>query len=299
MGRGLRPFLFSKLLRFMKQLFIIVILIVLNVQLACDAFKPHVIKAEKIIVPSGFKDCFIQLDTILRDSFILEIKNLPIDIATIKLDKEIGYYLEHKWKLNYYTGINGITLNYRKNRPKFMQMFFNAKIEEPYIIRRIIFRSYHNYLNNRTINIDKECRYYKNATLKDSLTITNLTNSRNLKKRVSNYENLVVDNYRFSFISLGDTLGVFVKSEDCNEFCYITGKLINLDMIHELAELYIFDIICKNRNSTIYYKHYLLEQNDKHVFDLKDCFKLNYKHPIYVNSHVYMWNNYVTEKFSK
>lgn len=282
----------------MKQFWVIALVFLFMTQISFGQFKPSVIVVESIPTPVKFEDCFIQLDTILNDSFLSEIKNLPIDIATIKLEYNIGFFLENKWKLDYYSDFNG-ELTYRKYRPEFMQTFFDNDVSEPYIILRIIFRCFHNHLNNLPIDIANETLYYKKLTGLNSLKIRNHKESFHIRDIVKRCEEKLIENYQLSFFGVGDTLGFNVSNHACGINCLLTGKLIDMDTINNIAHLYIYDIACSNRSSSVSDESTLIELYDTVTCDLKRCFKLNYKYPTSSTVNTQQWNRYVNEKYSK
>jgi len=282
----------------MKQSWIIILILLFNIHCGFGQFRPSVIKKGKITPPVKFEDCFLQLDTILNDSFILEVKNLPIDIAPVKLNYNIGSFLHDKWKINYYRGLDG-ELTYSKNNPEFLQHYFDNGIYEPYIILRIIFRCYHNHLNNEPVNITDAFDYYQNIPGLRSLEISNNQESFYIRDVIIDYEDRLIDNYQLTFFNLGDTLGFSIWNKGCGTNCLLTGKVIDIDAENHNAGIYIFDIACSNRNTVVCHDSDFIELYDTVAYDLKECFKLNYKYPTYITGNPFMWNRYVNEKYSK
>lgn len=284
----------------MKQSWIIVLILLINLQCGFGQFRPSVITVKKVTPPATFYDCFIQLDSILEESFKQEIKSLPIDIATIKLEYSIGQFLLFKWKLNYRFDNSGYGKGgFRYDAPVFINNFFAYGIKEPYTVRRVIFRGYHKHLNNVPINIKEESEYYKKLLDQTSFEISSQGESSLLGNRIRHCEDSILNEYKTIFITKTDTLGILIRNQGCGINCLLSGTLIEKGEKSNIAQIYIFDIACSNRNSYALFDSIKIELYDTISYDLRQCFKLNYDYPTYNTGNSYMWNKYINEKYNK
>lgn len=284
----------------MKQSWIIILILLFNIQSGFGQFRPSVINEEKVTPPVSFEDCFIQLDTILKESFKQEIKNLPIDIATIKLEYSIGQYLLFKWKLNYRFDNSGYGMGgFRHDAPTFINDFFVYGIKEPSTLRRVIFRCYHKHLNNVPINIKEESDYYKKLLGQTSFEISSQGVSSLLGNRIRHCEDSILNEYKATFNTKMDTLGILIRNKDCGTKCLLSGILIEKSKKSNIAQIYIFDIACSNRNTYALYDSLIIELHDTISYDLRQCLKLNYNNPTYYTGDSYMWDKYINEKYNK
>ena len=283
----------------MKQFWIVTIIFLINNPSGFASYKPSVITTDNIIPPVELEDCFIQLDTILNDSFRAEIHNLPIDIATIKLGNTIGWYLVDKWNFDYRFGFNGQT-KFGEKTPKFLQSFFDENINEPYIIIRMIFRSYHNRLNNIPIDFKDAANYYRKLLKQNSLMTASLNESSVIRRRIRESEFLILNDFKISNTTIGDTLGLETYVNNCKGVkCFLTGKLLELDTLSKDAQLFIFDIACSNRNTVAYDQESTIELHDTIRVNLNDCFNLNFNYPSHNYKYPDDWIKYVNQKYSK
>jgi hypothetical protein len=283
----------------MKQSWIIILILLFNIQLGFGQFIPSVITVKKVTPPATFDDCFIQLDSILEESFKQEIKNLPIDIATIKLEYSIGQFLLFKWKLNYrYDNGGSGNSGFRQDAPKFINDFFVYGIKEPSTLRRVIFRSYHKHLNSIPVNIGEEAGYYKNLLGQTSFEISSQGDHSLLGDRIRLLEDSILEEYQTTFMAKTDTLGISIWNRSCGISCLLSGILVEKGK-NNMAKIFIFDIACSNRNSYAITDSIKIELYDTISYDLRQCFKLNYDYPTYITGSPYKWNKYVNKKYSK
>ncbi len=283
----------------MKQFWIITLILLFNLNSGFGQFRPSVITIKKVSPPITLEDCFIQLDSILEESFKQEIKNLPIDIATIKLEYSIGQFLLFKWKLNYKYDNSGYSSGaFRPDAPPFINDFFVYGIKEPSTLRRVIFRCYHKHLNSIPINIGLEAEYYKNLLGQSSFEISSQGSRSLLGNRIRHSEDSILNEYKTTFISVTDTLGIHIWNQGCGTKCLLTGRLLEKGE-NNIAKIFIFDIACSNRNTYALFDSIKIELYDTISYDLRKCFQLNYDYPTYITGSPFMWNRYVIEKYSK
>lgn len=292
----------------MKLYWKIILICLLNITIAFGQFKPSVVtKQKKVTPPILFEDCFFQLDSILQDSFKLEIKNLPIDIATIKLESTIGQYLLFKWKLNYNPQFSGKgKYGFRYDAPIFINDFFAYGIKEPNILRRVIFRSYHKHLNNLSINFRVESDYFKTLLGQNTFEVSHIfgmySTTQNkttlLSHRISQCEDSILNDYKATFMSKNDTVGILVWNNNYLTKCVLSGTIVKKG-VNNNSLIHIFDISCSNRNTYAIIDSKKINLCDTISYDLRHCLKLNYNYPTYEPQEFYMWNNYIKEKYGK
>lgn len=284
----------------MKQSWIISLILLFIVHCGFGQFKPSVITVKNVTPPGTFEDCFIQLDSILNESFKQEIKNLPIDIATIKLEYSIGQYLLFKWKLNYRFDNSGSgNGGFRNDAPKFINEFFVYGIKEPSTLRRVIFRSYHKHLNNIPVNIKEESEYYQKLLGQSSFEISSQGESSVLGDRIRHFEDSILNEYKTTFITKTDTIGILVRNQGCGIKCLLSGILVEKGEESNLAKIFIFDIACSNRNTYALLDSIKIELYDTITYDLRKFFKFKYDYPTYRTLDSYNWNKYLNEKYKK
>jgi hypothetical protein len=284
----------------MKQAWLISFILLFHIPCLYGQFRPTVINEKKVTPPVSFEDCFVQLDSILKETFKQEIKNLPIDIATIKLEYTIGQFLLFKWKLNYrYDNFGYGAGGFRYDAPAFINDFFVYGIKEPSTVRRVIFRSYHKHLNNVPVNIKEESEYYKKLLGQSSFEISSQGSGSLLGNRIGHCEDSILNEYKISFITKTDTLGILIWNPGCSIECLLSGILIEKDEKTNIAQIYIFDIACSNRNTYALIDSIKVELYDTILYDLRKCFRLNYDYPTYITRGPYLWNEYINEKYKK
>ncbi len=281
----------------MKQFWIFTLMLLFSLS-GFAQFRPSVITVKKVSPPITLEGGFTQLDSILEESFKQEIKNLPIDIATIKLEHSIGQFLLFKWKLNYQYNNGFSNGGFSSDAPPFINDFFEYGIKEPSTTRRVIFRSYYKHLNSIPVNVRVEAEYYKQLLGQYSFEISSQSTHFRLDNRIRHNEDSILNDYKTTFISVSDTLGIILWNKRCATKCLLSGILLEKGENYT-AEIYLFDIACSNRNTYALSDSIKIELYDTISYDLRECILLNYDYPTHTTLDAFLWNSYVNEKYTK
>lgn len=281
----------------MKLPWFITLILLFKLQCLYGQSNFAVANADKMTLPTTFEACFRQLDDVLKDTFIQEVKVLPIEIATLKLEDAIGQMILFKWKLNYHYVNN--TCGYSPNSPGFMNDFFTSRVKSNKIIKRIIYRGYHKYLNNISTTIEEESIFYRTLFKQTSFEILCQGDYVSFDNKLKHIEDSILNNYMTSFMAVSDTLGAFIQVPGLNYECFISGILIEKDEANKVGKIYLFDIACSNRNTFTQIDSNKVESHQIISIDLNMCFKLNYKPPTNQVLSRNIWNSYINKKYKR
>lgn len=101
-----------------------------------------------VYIPKDLNDCFVQIDKFWHDSTKVKVKNWTEDEFSAKAHFGFGRWMRNNWQL------------WGGSRLK--EYFKNKDIHHPDDMSGIILDSYHRYLNNKEIDLEKQITFYKN-----------------------------------------------------------------------------------------------------------------------------------------
>lgn len=125
--------------------YLLLILILTSTPLFSQSKGEDPLKVKKIkgvYIPEDIYDCLSELDKRITNSYQLEITNWEEDWAVAKTKENLGLVLRHDWKL--------------WNGSRLTVYFSKIGIYNAYDMSAIIIRSYHRYLNGKSIRLNEQ-----------------------------------------------------------------------------------------------------------------------------------------------
>ncbi|MCQ2263810.1 MAG: hypothetical protein MJZ70_05950 [Bacteroidales bacterium] len=102
---------------------------------------------DTIYIPVDLEDCFHQLDLLLSDSVINQIREMEEAVFCVQAHFGLGLWIRNNW------GLWG--------GGRLYQYFKNMGLFHPDDMSSVILSSYHKHLNNKPLNLEEKIAYYR------------------------------------------------------------------------------------------------------------------------------------------